>query len=189
MLKVLAIFRRNLILLGVSRYASPLTSDEMSFRIRRITACLLALSALGLGVERVVAESPRMLAAPPDKDALRRTGHDAIDVSPAVKRYAGIVTALGAPDEKGSIYSFRAARLPAAPGYATNELRTWRLTVLAGKRFSSVFEVQSNSESEIVVTARDGPVNGLAVGDVFVVEEIAIERQGSSSETWRSPVT
>jgi len=98
MLKVLAIFRRNLILLGVSRYASPLTSDEMSFRIRRITACLLALNVLGLGVERVVAESPRMLAAPPDKDDLRRTGHDAIDVSPAVKRYAGIVTALGAPD-------------------------------------------------------------------------------------------
>ena len=77
----------------------------------------------------------------------------------------------------------RAARLPAAPGYAANELRGWRLTVLAGKRFSSVFEVESNSESEIVVTARDGPVNGLAVGDVFVLEEIAIERQGSSSET------
>jgi hypothetical protein len=161
----------------------------MSLRIPRIAACLLALNVLGLGIERVVAESPRMLAAPPGKNGLSRTGHDAIDVNPAVKRYAGIVTALGAADEKGSIYSFRAARLPAAPGYAANELRGWRLTVLAGKRFSSVFEVQSNSESEIVVTARDGPVNGLAVGDVFVLEEIAMERQGSSSETWLTPVT
>jgi hypothetical protein len=61
----------------------------MSLWIPRIVACFIALNLFGLGVERVVAESPRMLAAPPDKDDLRRTGHDAIDVNPAVKRHAG----------------------------------------------------------------------------------------------------
>jgi hypothetical protein len=40
-----------------------------------------------------------------------------------------------------------------------------------------VFEVQSNGESEIVVTALDGPLTDVAVNDLFVVEEIAVERQ------------
>jgi hypothetical protein len=127
---------------------------------------------------------PQALA---DPSALRRVGHDGVDVDPAVKRYAGMVTALGAADSEGRIYSFQATRLPAAAGYAVNELRGWRLTVLAGKRFASVFEVASNTESEITVAPRDGPLNGLAVRDVFVVEQIAIDRQQSSDATESKP--
>jgi len=103
-------------------------------------------------------------------------GHDG-EYDPALKRYPGMITALGAPDAAGNVYSFEAKRLPEAPGYAVDELRGWRLTILAGKLFSKVFEVQANSASSITVTARDGPLNGVAVKDVFVVEDIRIERQ------------
>jgi len=105
-----------------------------------------------------------------------RAGHDAIDVDRSMKRHAGQVTALGEPDGEGRIYSFRARRLPAAPDFVANELRGWRLTMLAGQRFAQAFEVQGNMGLEIVVGPLDGPLNGIAVNDVFVLEEIAIER-------------
>jgi len=109
--------------------------------------------------------------------AAARAGHDDVRVDPALKRYAGQITALGAPDAQGRIYSFRAKRLPEAPGgYVPGELRGWRLTLLAGKRFANAFEVRGNSATEIMVSERDGPLNGVAVSDVFVVEEIAVER-------------
>ena len=103
-------------------------------------------------------------------------GHDNIPVDPALKRYSGQVTALGKADAEGRIYSFRARRLPAAPDYAPDELRGWRLTMLAGKRFANEFEIQGNTGVEITVGRHDGPLNGIAVNDVFVIENIAIER-------------
>ena len=103
-------------------------------------------------------------------------GHDNIPVDPALKRYSGQVTALGEADAEGRIYSFRARRLPAAPDYADDELRGWRLTMLAGKRFAQVFEVAGNSGLEITVSPLDGPLDGVAVKDVFVIENVAIER-------------
>lgn len=103
-------------------------------------------------------------------------GHDGVQADPALKRYAGQVTALGIPDEQGRIYSFQAKRLPAAPEYIPDELRGWRLTMLAGKRFAQAFEVKRNTGSEISVSPLDGPLNGVAVNDVFVMENIAIER-------------
>jgi len=104
-------------------------------------------------------------------------GHDNIEVDPALKRYAGLVTALGSPGPEGRIYSFQAVQGgPARAKYVPDELRGWRLTVLAGKRFAAVFEVQANTESEITVTPLDGPLNGLAVRDAFVVENIAVKR-------------
>jgi hypothetical protein len=104
-------------------------------------------------------------------------GHDDVKVNPAMKRYAGKITELAAPDAKRDVYAFRASRLPAVGGYPPSEMKGWRLTFLSGKRFASVFEVQSNGESEIVVTALDGPLTDVAVNDLFVVEEIAVERQ------------
>jgi hypothetical protein len=103
-------------------------------------------------------------------------GHDNILVDPALKRYSGQVTALGEADAEGRIYSFRARRLPAGADYAPDELRGWRLTMLAGKRFANEFEVQGNNGVEITVGRLDGPLNGIAVKDVFVIENIAIER-------------
>ena len=103
-------------------------------------------------------------------------GHEPIGADPALKRHSGQVTALGEPDPEGRVYSFRARRLPAAPEFAADELKGWRLTMLAGKRFAHEFEVQANTGIEITVRAIDGPLNGIAVNDVFVIENIAIER-------------
>ena len=102
-------------------------------------------------------------------------GHDNTEVDPALKRYAGQITELGAPDAKGDIYSFRAKRIRAETAFERYELRGWRLTILAGKRFANVFEVSSNTGDEIVVTPAKGPLNGIAVKDVFVLENIPPE--------------
>jgi hypothetical protein len=48
--------------------------------------------------------------------------------------------------------------------------------MLAGKRFAAVFEVQDNGETEITVNRVDGPLNGIEVKDLFVIEEIAVAR-------------
>lgn len=48
--------------------------------------------------------------------------------------------------------------------------------MLAGKRFASEFEVQGNTGVEITVGRLDGPLNGIAVNDVFVIENIAMQR-------------
>ena len=95
-------------------------------------------------------------------------GHDDVKVDPALKRSPGKVTALG---EQARPFSFQAKPLRAA-GYAPNELRGWRLTVLAGKRFGAAFAIESNTESEITVAASGGPLEGLAAGDLFIAEEI-----------------
>ena len=121
------------------------------------------------------------------RDGLLRVGHEGLEVDRALKRYSGMVTALGEPDEQGRVYSFQVKPLPAGPAYAPNELRGWRLTLLAGQRFASVFEVESNTESGITVTPQDGPLNGIAVRDLFVVEQIAVERQQPGDVTQSQP--
>jgi hypothetical protein len=105
-------------------------------------------------------------------------GHDSIEVDPALKRYAGQVTALGAPDSKGGIYSFRAKRIRAEGEFPRDELRGWRVTILAGARFANVFEVRGNEGDEITFTPLKGPLNGIAVKDVFVVENIPVDAAG-----------
>jgi hypothetical protein len=40
--------------------------------------------------------------------------------------------------------------------------------VLGGARFGAAFRVRGNTESRITV---DGPLDGLAVGDLFIVEQ------------------
>lgn len=99
-----------------------------------------------------------------------QAGHDDVKVDPALRRNPGKVTALGA---QGNAYSFQAKPLRAA-SYAPNELRGWRLTVLRGKRFGAAFEVESNTEAEITVARANGSLDGLAVGDLFIAEEIKV---------------
>jgi hypothetical protein len=111
--------------------------------------------------------------------AVAFAGHDNIEVDPALKRYAGQITELGAPDAKGDIYSFRAKRIRAETEFAPDELRGWRLTILAGKRFANVFEVRGNTGDEITVTSAKGPLNGIAVKDVFVVENVPLDSTAS----------
>jgi hypothetical protein len=109
--------------------------------------------------------------------ALARAGHDSLEVDRSLTRHAGQIVALGKPDEQGRVYSFRLRRLPAAEDFRKDELRGWRLALLAGKRFAQAFEVDGNSGTELTVAAVDGPLNGIAVNDVFVIENAAIQRQ------------
>ena len=102
-------------------------------------------------------------------------GHD-IPVDRSLKRYNGMVTALGPADGEGHIYSFKAKPLPETPGYTPREMRGWRMTMLAGKRFAAVFEVQDNGEHEITINKTDGPLNGVEIKDLFVIEEIRVAR-------------
>jgi hypothetical protein len=92
-------------------------------------------------------------------------GHDDVKVDPALKRNPGKITALSGG------YSFEAKPLR-APVFVPDELRGWRLTVLGGERFGAAFEVESNTESRITVAPAAGPLNGLAVGDLFIVEQV-----------------
>jgi hypothetical protein len=119
--------------------------------------------------------------AQPRTGALIQVGHEPMGPGPAYRRYTGKVTALGDPDKDGRIYSFQA--MPIGPGMvppAADEMRGWRLTMLAGKRFASMFEVKSNSATEITV---DGALNGLAVSDVFIIEDIPSSLQPAQQAT------
>ena len=99
-----------------------------------------------------------------------RAGHDNIVMDPAFKRYAGQVVGLGTPDGQGRVYSVQVKRLPAAPDFAPDELRGWRLTMLAGKRFATAYEIVGNTATEVTVSAKGQPLDGVAVKDVLVIE-------------------
>jgi len=144
-------------------------------QMRLTVVAILALCVAGTAL---AATEKTARAAQPRAGALIPVGHEPMDLGPAYRRYTGKVTALGGPDDEGRIYSFHA--MPVGPGVtapAANELRGWRLTILAGKRFASAFEVKSNTATEITVAARDGPLNGLAVSDVFIIEDIPVSSQ------------
>jgi hypothetical protein len=101
--------------------------------------------------------------------------HSDIAFSPAVPRLGGMVTEIGAPEGKGGVHRFRARQV--GPFYAParfppGELRGWRLTFVGGERFAQTFEVMSNTDHEFVVKALDGPLDGVAVNDMFLVEDI-----------------
>jgi hypothetical protein len=113
-------------------------------------------------------------------DAVRLAGHEP-DVNPAMRRFTGVVIATGRPDASGHRYSLRIDPIgPRSSPPQPDELKGWRLTVLAGKRFASVFRVAGNTADEIVVDAADGPVDGIEARDVFVVEEIDAARPAAS---------
>jgi len=97
-------------------------------------------------------------------------GHDNLQVDPAFTRIAGQVVSLGNASPQGKVYSFKLKRLPAGPAFAPDELRGWRLTMLAGKRFSQAYEVAGNTEAELTVSSRGESLDGVAPNDVFVIE-------------------
>ena len=117
-------------------------------------------------------------AVPFDRGSLARSGfiqvgHDNIVVDPTVRRYTGMVAALGSPNAQGKMYTFVPS--PVGPHnfpLSPDELRGWRLTMLSGKRFGQVFTVSTNTESEIRVTADKGSLEGLDVRDVFIIESV-----------------
>jgi hypothetical protein len=101
--------------------------------------------------------------------------HSDIAFSPAVPRYGGQVTEIGASDGKGGVHRFRARQV--GPYYAPahfppGAMRGWRLTFVGGEGITKTFEVVSNTDHEFVVKALDVPFDGVAVNDMFLVEDI-----------------
>ena len=122
-----------------------------------------------------------------------KVGHDNIVVDPTVRRYTGMVAALGAPAGDGKLFSFTTAPVgPRSFALAPNDLRGWRLTVLSGNRFGQVFTVSGNTESLITVTADKGSLDGIQVHDVFIVESVdanGVSMFGSGAASAGSPGT
>ena len=145
----------------------------MQWSVKRAAAiAVIVCGALGMAEFAADAAAARPSSGA-HRSALLRVGHDNVTIDPSLRRFTGVVTALGAPDAEGRIYSFRASPVgPDSVPPAADEMQKWRLTILAGKRFAAVFEVQSNTQSEISVSRGAGPLNGLAVTDVFIIEEI-----------------
>jgi len=108
-----------------------------------------------------------------DRAGFVRVGHEPIAPDPTIRRYTGMVAALGPPDAQGKRYAFKPS--PVGPRnfpLSSNDLRGWRMTMLSGKRFGEVFRVGGNTESEITITADSGPIDGLELRDLFVIESI-----------------
>jgi hypothetical protein len=106
-------------------------------------------------------------------------GHEPMAPDPTIRRYTGKVTAIAAPDARGRVFTF--SSVPVGPRSFVpkpDELRTWRLTILSGRRFGAEFRVGTNTDHEITVKPDKGPVEGLAVNDVFVIE--SIDENGAS---------
>lgn len=102
-------------------------------------------------------------------------GHGGIEVDPVIGRFAGSVTALGEPADDGHVYVLETAAGDLDP----DELRSWRLTVISGERQGATFVVAGNTHTELRVTELDGPLDGLAPGDLFLVEQVMTRRMPS----------
>jgi len=108
-----------------------------------------------------------------DRAGFVRVGHEPMAPDPTIRRYTGMVAALGPPDAQGKRYAFKPS--PVGPRnfpLSANDLRGWRMTMLSGKRFGEVFRVGGNTESEITITADSGPIDGLDPRDLFIIESI-----------------
>jgi hypothetical protein len=111
-------------------------------------------------------------AGPLWPDDLRLAGHDPI-VDQVLRRFTGKVTGLVAAGKAGHVYTLRLEPIgPKMVPPARNELRGWRLTVLKGARFGYVYWVQGNTATEITVRSKDGALDGMVAGDLFVVEQL-----------------
>ena len=158
---------------------APIENNRVPVKAKRLGARASAALVLAL-CGSIASSQVRFLAdAVPfdrpgfDRSGLVQVGHDNIVVDPTVRRYTGMVAALGSPNAQGKVYSFKASPVgPRSFALSPDDLRGWRLTVLAGKRFGEVFTVSTNTESEITVTADKGPIDGLDVHDVFIIESV-----------------
>jgi hypothetical protein len=131
-------------------------------------------------VALLVAGAGFVASAHAQKTVEQGGGHEEdVMVDPTLHRFTGSVKAIGKPDGKGRIYGFELAPLgprsrPPAPG----EWKGWRLRMLTGERFASFFVIRGNTPSSATVVAGAHPLNGVAVGDAFIVE--SYDREGRS---------
>jgi hypothetical protein len=134
---------------------------------------MVALLAWSHAIAWVVSAERPLLSPAFERFGFIKVGHDNIVVDPTIRRYTGMVAALGTPGNDGKLYSFTTAPMgPRSFALSPNDLRGWRMTMLSGKRFSQVFTVACNTQSVITVSADKGPLDGIAERDVFIIESI-----------------
>jgi hypothetical protein len=134
---------------------------------------MVALLAWSHAIAWVVSAERPLLSPAFERFGFIKVGHDNIVVDPTIRRYTGMVAALGTPAGDGKVYSFTTAPVgPRSFALSPNDLRGWRLTVLSGNAFGHVFRVSGNTESVITVTNDQGGLDGLQVRDVFIIESI-----------------
>ncbi|MCC6737349.1 MAG: hypothetical protein IT534_14650 [Bauldia sp.] len=104
--------------------------------------------------------------------ALILAGHAGVDLLTTMRRFAVRVTGIGEADADGNIWSFTVDMTDLRP----NELRSWRLTFVSGALFAYVFQVRANEGTTVTVTSLDGPLNGIAIGDGMLVEQVQMQR-------------
>ena len=108
-----------------------------------------------------------------DRGGLVQVGHEPIAPDPTIRRYTGMVTALGPRDPESKLYTFKLSPLgPRNFPLSHDDLRGWRMTMLSGRHFGEVFRVNGNTESEVTVHPDNGLIDGLDVRDVFIIESI-----------------
>jgi hypothetical protein len=108
-----------------------------------------------------------------DRGGVVRVGHEPMAPDPTIRRYTGVVAGLGPRDPEGKLYTFKLSPLgPRNFPLSRDDLRGWRMTMLSGRHFGEVFRVNGNTESEVTVHPDNGPIDGLDVRDVFIIESI-----------------
>ena len=104
-------------------------------------------------------------------DGIQIAGHDAVD--PALRRFTAKVTRVGQASKTGRIATLRFE--PIGPGMVApkrNEMRGWRLTFIRGKMFGKTLWLKSNTPDELTVRNTDPSMEGVAEGDIVVIELI-----------------
>lgn len=97
--------------------------------------------------------------------------HDAA-MAMVVKRFAATVTAIGAADDKGDVYSVDIN----ITDLGDNQLRSWRITFFSGELYAYAYQIKANDADTLTVTSLDGPLTGVAVGDSMLIEETPMKR-------------
>ena len=158
--------------LGRSRISANVITMPTSALQRTCAGLVVIVAGAGVAAPAAPRAAASIRALPACCDGVRVAGHEP-DINPALRRFTGIVVDLGAAAADGRHFTLRIGPIgPRSSPPAPDMLKGWRLTVLAGKRFSSVYRVAGNTETEIAVDASGEPVDGIEARDVFVVEEI-----------------
>lgn len=135
----------------------------------RTTWILAGVRASAMGAAMLL--TLHAAADPMRLDEIRIAGHDAVD--PAVRRFTAKVTGVGQANKAGRTSTLRFE--PIGPGMVApkrNEMRGWRLTFIRGKMFGKTLWLKSNTPDELTVRNTDPSMEGVAVGDIVVIELI-----------------
>lgn len=137
--------------------------------VRGAAACVGLLAVALAGTPSSAEQGP---FNSPVGGTLILAGHAGVDLLTVTRRFALRVSGVGAPDAEGNVWSFEVDMTDLRP----NEIRSWRLTFVSGDLFAYVFQVRENEGTTVIVTSLDGPLNGIAVGDGMLVEQMQVQR-------------